>query len=169
MRLPSAPLLRVYGFLLLFGCAPAREGTVEAPASVRWILVERRAGDLRDALAGEGAGLVPDARVLVATPVLSAGPRWSPEVRGRECPLVEVLELMPEGPLGVGETAWARLRVANARPEKLYRIRAEPIGDGTRILGPVEWVVRGSEPVRVAFTSLRAGPGTLRVFAEAIR
>jgi hypothetical protein len=170
MRLIAAQLLRVCGFLLLLGCASAREEARRPPGGgVRWILVERRAEDLRDALGGEGAGLVPDAPVLVAAPVPPAGARWSPEVLGRECPSVEVLDLVPEGPLGVGEVASARLRVANARPEGLYRIRGQAVGDGTCILGPAEFVVRGPEPVRIAFTSLRAGPGTLRVFAEAIR
>lgn len=162
-------LLPILASLAFSACGPLRQGAPEVPGAFRWILIERRATDLRGALAAGAEALAPDAPILLATSVSPAGARWNPHVRGWECPSVEILELAPEGPLVVGETAWARLRVAGARPEGLYRIRAQPVGDATRLLGPAEFIVRGSESVRVGFTSLRAGEGTLRVFAESIR
>ena len=148
--LPAAALAAA--FILSPGCAPVSPRT-DHPAPVRWILVERPAGQM----IGPDSGVSGDAPLLVLEPVPLEGPVLSSGLA------LEILELEPPGPAEPGETVRVRLRVARAEPGAVYWLRARPSAPGVRILGPRERFVRGDEMAVFRFTSLSIGQAGISV------
>ena len=156
------------GFML--GCAPtgrAVEGTDPSRGEpVRWILVEKRYGDLLrggEALDGK---VNPEATVLAFQPIYAADLEWQASVDAPDPYFVEVVELRPSRPATPGEVVSATVRVGKAKPDEWYRLAAKPSQPDVRIFGSAEHIVRGAETTVFQFTSAASGRGGIAVAVE---
>jgi hypothetical protein len=148
----------------LWGCS---SGPPPAPQKVpvRWIVVEKRLGEINvDGWGGDGQ-VDPQAIVLTMQPLYREDLEWEVVVDPHEY-VVEVLGISPSGQASPGETVSATVRVGKARPGECYRLVARPSSVEVQLIGAAECTVRGGSPAVFQFTSLRAGRGGIAIGVE---
>jgi hypothetical protein len=134
---------------------------------VRWIVVEKRVGDVT-AGGWVGDGQVdPQAIVLTMHPLYREDLEWDVVVDPHDY-FVEVLEIAPGTQVTPGETVTAKVRVGKARPGDVYRLVAKGSRADVQILGAFEQIVHGSTPALFRFTSISTGPGGIAVGVERV-
>lgn len=150
--------------VVLVGLAACRVSPAGPPPRepIRWVVVEKRVGDLAEARAIAGGDFAPEVRILALEPLFPEDLGWTAEVEGRGT-FVEILEVTPPGLVAPGEVVTARVRVGNARPGVAYRLVARPSTPDVQIMGEAEIRVRGPEVVVFRFTSLSGGRGGIEV------
>ncbi len=150
----------------LFGCAvPQESGPKRTP--VRWIMVEKRVGELvPEGRTGDGQ-VDPQAVVLTLQPLYSEDVNWEVVVDPHDY-FVEILEITPSTQASPGETVSAKVRVGRARQDEVYRLIARASQADVEILGERERIVRGSAPVSFRFTSVSAGRGGIAIGVEKV-
>ena len=148
----------------LLGCAPTLPVTsVRTP--VRWIVVEKRVDEvIPEGQVGEGK-VDPGAIVLTMQPLYAEDLEWQVVVDPHDY-FVEVLEILPRVQAHPGETVTAKVHVARARADDLYRLVAKASRSEVQLLGASEQIVHGGEPVLFRFTSVSSGPGGIAVGVE---
>jgi hypothetical protein len=159
--------LMVAGLLLVAdGCAlvPAGDGPPREP--VRWLLVERRYGDVAPQAGGDGK-INPDAMVLAFQPLYPEDLAWEVVVDPDE-QFVEVVGFSPSGPARPGEVVSATVRVGKAKAMATYRLSAKASRPDVRILGDTQAVVKGSDTAVFRFTSCASGRAGIAVGVERI-
>src|SRR5579864_6620070 len=106
----------------LLGC-----GVPSAPPQhrlpVRWIMVEKRLGDLLPQGLGGDGRTDPESALLALEPLDAQDVSWEVQVDPQDYG-VEVLEILPSPRAAPGETVTATVRVGRARPGELYRLMA---------------------------------------------
>jgi hypothetical protein len=136
-----------------------------APAQrtpVRWIMVEKPAGEVVSG-GQNGVGRVdPQAVVLTMQPLYREDLEWEVVVDPHDY-FVEVLEISPRAQVVPGETVTAKVRVGRARPNELYRLTARASQAGVEILGEGSCLVGGSSPANFRITSLSPGRAGIAV------
>ena len=154
----------VAGLLVLSvqGCLPGIEVGGEAREPVRWILVERRYGDLPDAPPSRDGKVNPDAVVLAFQPLYPEDLKWDVVVSPEEH-FVELLGHSPTGSVPPGQVVTARVRVGRAKPNHRYLLEAVTTQPHVRVIGSNRVVVRGEEVSIFTFTSLTNGRGGVEI------
>jgi hypothetical protein len=153
--------------LSLQACVPQAMEQGVATEPVRWILVERRYGDLEAPPSGGDGTINPDAVVLGLQPLYPEDLTWEVVVSPEEH-FVELVGLSPSGPVGPGEVVSAAVRVAKAHPDRLYRLRATPSQPDIRLYGQREAIVNGGATAVFRFTSSASGRAGIAVGVEVI-
>ena len=153
--------------VLLAGCSP-RIAAVADRKPVRWIVVEKKVGDLTS------DGSSRDDRLDVSVPILTMEPLYSEDLNWEVVVdpndfYVEVLEIFPNGQVSTGETITAKVRVARARESEVYLLSARPSRENMKLIGPAQAIVRGGTVATFQFTSLTPGRGGIQVTAEKAR
>lgn len=168
MRLPG--WVWVLGCLVpvsIQSCRP--EIHEESPAArepVRWLLVERRYGEVAPTTSGDGR-VNPDATVLAFQPLYPEDLAWEAAVDVEEH-YVEVVGLSPAGTAQPGEVVSATVRVGKAKAGQLYRLSAKASQVDVRILGDTQTVIKGNEAATFRFTSCTSGRAGIAVGVERI-
>jgi hypothetical protein len=162
----SFALASIAALPVLAGCA-----TVLPPAPdripARWIVVEKRMGELApEGRVGDGQ-VDPDAVLLALVPLYPEDLQWNVIVDPHDY-FVEVLEISPPGPATPGELVTARVRVGHAKGDEVYRLTAIPSRGEIHVLGRAEQVVRGGEAAQFQFTSVALGSGGIAVAVEKV-
>lgn len=132
---------------------------------VRWILVERRYGDVASPAASDDGQVNPDATVLAFQPLYQEDLTWEVVV-SPEDHFVELIEFSPAGPASPGEIISATVRVGNAKPGQRYRLEAKPSQSGVKILGSQQVLLTGGASTVFRFTSCVSGRGGIAVGVE---
>jgi hypothetical protein len=145
------------------------QGVQLAREPVRWILVERRYGDIagvEEAGVDRADGQVdPDATVLAFQPLYPEDLTWEVVVSPEEH-FVELLGFSPSGPVAPGEVVSATVRVGKAKVGQRYRLLAKPSQPDVRILGDHKSVVNGEAAAVFRFTRSRSGRAGISVGVE---
>ena len=150
----------------LGGCIPSLPQAPER-TPVRWIVVEKRMGDVvQDGRVGDGQ-VDPEAIVLTMQPLYAEDLEWQVVVDPHDY-FVEVLEITPHAQATPGETVTAKVHVARARAEDVYRLVAKASRPDVQFIGVSEQIVHGGAPVCFRFTSISSGPGGIAVGVEKI-
>jgi len=147
----------------LLGCAVPQETTVQEP--VRWIVVEKRAGDLMKEGVLVDRPLDESATLLAMQPLYLEDLSWLVKVEAHDF-FVELLEIVPGRTAAPGERVTARVRVGNAHKDATYRLAATPSNGAVRLLSRQDVVVRGPVTATFEFTSLIPGPAGIAVTVE---
>lgn len=151
--------------LVLQACVhsvPSEEAQTREP--VKWILVERRYGDVARGVSDDGT-VNPDAPVLAFQPLYPEDVVWDVVVDPAEH-FVELVSFSPAGPAAPGEVVSATVRVGKARANHRYRLSARPSQVGVKILGSPETIVQGDGLGVFRFTSCVSGRAGIAVAAE---
>lgn len=143
------------------GCAMAPGSPPKEP--IRWIVVEKKAGELAEEGALGGAVLEPGAVLLVMEPVY--GEDWRVTVKAHDH-FVELVEVSPSGTAAPGETVTAKVRVAGGSPKNRYRLMATPTRQDVRVFDQSEHLVTAGVVVAFRFTSLTGGKSGIEVTVE---
>ena len=154
--------------MVLQGCLPAREVRSEAREPVRWILVERRYGDIAGSDAAGDGRVNPDAVVLAFLPLYPEDLKWEVVIKPEEH-FVELIGLTPEGLVSPGEVVTVRVRVGRARPDSLYSLQAVASQSHVTVIGRDHVRVRGDEVASFRFTSTITGRGGLEIRARVVK
>ncbi len=162
-RLPCSLLLGLAA-VSLWGCSPSLvRGRERTP--VRWIVVEKRVGDVTPGgWVGDGQ-VDPQAVVLTMQPLYREDLEWEVVVDPHDY-FVEVLEIVPGSQATPGETVTAKVRVGKAKPGDVYRLLAKASRADVQILGATEQIVHGCSPALFRFTSTSTGAGGIAVGVE---
>lgn len=149
----------------LAGCAsPAR---VPERTPVRWIVVEKKVGELLpDGVVGEGR-LDPAAQLLALQPLYREDLEWEVVVDPHDY-FVEVLEISPGTSAAPGEVVTAKVRVGRARKGERYRLLANASQAGVQVLGDAEHIVKEGATAVFRFTSSLPGAGGIAVSVERV-
>jgi hypothetical protein len=107
----------------------------------------------------------PQAFVLTMQPLYREDLAWEVIVDPADF-FVEILEVTPNAEAAPGETVRARVRVARAKPEEVYRLTARSSQAAVRILGPSQCIVKGNAPAAFHFTSVCPGRAGILVGVE---
>lgn len=159
--------LGALGPMLLQACTvDVREDAPPPREPVRWLLVERRYGDVAPTASGDGR-VNPEAVVLAFQPLYPEDLAWEAAVEIDET-FVEVVGFSPSGLTQPGEVVSATVRVGKAKAGQLYRLTAKASRADVRILGDPEIVVKGSETAVFRFTSCASGRAGIAVGVERI-
>lgn len=134
---------------------------------VRWILVEKRYGDLPPAERSQDGRVDPEAVVLAFQPLYPEDLKWDVVV-DPEDQFVEVVGFSPAGPARPGEVVSATVRVGKAKAGQVYRLSAKASRADVRILGESQTVVKGNEAATFRFTSCSSGRAGIAVGVERI-
>jgi len=163
MRASLALLLGCAGGTLA-GCLPSLSpSTPRRP--VRWIVVEMPVGEvIPGGQVGDGQ-IDPGAVLLTMQPLGRDDLGWRAVVDPCDGS-VEVLEISPGPRASPGETVTAKVRVARAAEEEVYRLVAKVSRPEVQLIGAMEWVVQGGEPAWFRFTSRSSGRGGIEVRVE---
>jgi len=160
-------VLRIFAAILIAaaaGCAPQ----IVAPPGrkpVRWIVVEKKIGDLApDGRSGDGQ-VDPRAAMLTMQPLYAEDVNWEVVVDPHDF-FVEVVDISPNAQATPGETVTARVRVGKARSNESYLLTARASSHDVELIGASELVVRGNAVAMFRFTSLTAGRGGIAVGVE---
>lgn len=153
--------------LSLPGCTVPADYRETHRTHVRWQLVEKRYRDLADGgVAGDGR-VDPNAVVLAFEPVYAE--ELAPEVFVSAHPVaLELLSLTPADAAAIGETVTARLRVAKAELDGIYRLKATARDPDVVIHGRSEFTVRRSDVATFRFTRSSGGQGGIMIAVERI-
>jgi hypothetical protein len=162
----STSLLLVLAAASIWGCSPPLvRGPGRTP--VRWIVVEKRVGEVTPGgWVGDGQ-VDPQAVVLTMQPLYREDLEWEVVVDPHDY-FVEVLEIVPGSQATPGETVTAKVRVGKARPGDVYRLVAKASRADVQILGVSEQIVHGGTPALFRFTSSSTGPGGIAVGVEKV-
>jgi hypothetical protein len=134
---------------------------------VRWVLVERRYGDLAEPPPSGDGRVNPDAVVLAFRPLYAEDLEWQVAIDPEEhC--VQVLGWTPPGPARPGEIVTATVRVGKAKAAERYRLIATPSQPEVRILGESQAIVRGAQSAVFRFTSGTSGRAGIAVGVERV-
>jgi hypothetical protein len=134
---------------------------------VRWIVVEKRVGEVvNEGRVGDGQ-VDPLAVILTMQPLYAEDVAWEVVIDPHDY-FVEILEITPSTQAAPGETVSAKVRVGHARPNDLYRITVRASKAGVEIQGPSQCIVRGSTPAAFRFTSVEAGRAGITVGVEKV-
>lgn len=157
-------------FLSGSGCVTGSPGRPEVSPRepVRWVVAEKRVGELYPGGRHGDGRLDPAAPILVFEPIAAEGRRWVAEVES-ESFFVELLGISPCGPVAPGEVVSARVRVGNAAPGAAYRLSAVPTTPEVTLLGASELVVHGGAEALFRFTSRRPGRAGISVSAARLK
>lgn len=160
----SSSLILGMAIVSLSGCSPTLvRGPERSP--VRWIVVEKRVGDVTPGgWVGDGQ-VDPQAVVLTMQPLYREDLEWEVVVDPHDY-FVEVLEIVPGSQASPGETVTAKVRVGKAKPGDVYRLMAKASRADVQILGASEHIVHGCTPASFRFTSLSTGSGGIAVGVE---
>lgn len=152
----------------LQACAPwSPVEHVGSREPVRWILVERRYGDVaRRGDTGDGT-INPEATVLALQPLYPEDLTWEVVVSPEEH-FVELVNYSPAGPATPGEIVSATVRVGKAKSGQLYRLLAKPSHSDVRVLGDTQAVVKGEETTVFRFTNCTSGRAGIVIGVERI-
>jgi hypothetical protein len=149
--------------------AGSPEGGQASREPVRWILVERRYGDIASPGASPSDGQVnQDAVVLAFQPLYPEDLTWEVVVSPEEH-FVELVGLTPARPSSPGEIVCATVRVGNAKEGQRYRLSALPTRNDVRVLGDPQLVVSAGESAVFRFTSSTSGKAGITVGVERLR
>jgi hypothetical protein len=149
--------------LALSGCAPLPTESARTP--VRWVVVEKRMGEVTpDGQVGQGR-VDPSAVVLTMQPLYREDFQWEVTLDPRDY-FVEVLEVSPAGQATPGEVVSAKVRVGGAKEDDVYRLVATSSRTDVEILGERDQFVRGRTPALFRFTCTAPGPGGIAVGVE---
>jgi len=152
--------------LVLLGCTVPRE-SASPRKPVRWIVVEKRMGELvPEGRVGDGQ-VDPQAIVLTMQPLYSEDIAWDVVVEPHDY-FVEILEISPNRQASPGETVSTTVRVGHARQNEHYRLTARASQTGVKILGDAQVIVQGATPAAFRFTSLESGRAGIAVGVEKI-
>jgi len=164
-RLPCSLILGMAA-ASLWGCSsPPPRNPERSP--VRWIVVEKRVGEVSPGgWVGDGQ-VDPQAVVLTMQPLYREDLEWEVVVEPHDY-FVEVLEIAPGAQATPGETVTAKVRVGKARPGDVYRLSAKASRAEVQIVGATEQIVHGSTPALFRFTSISTGPGGIAVGVEKV-
>jgi len=166
LRYLAVGLLLDMAAFCLWGCSPQIVRPSER-TPVRWIVVEKRVGEVT-AGGWLGDGRVdPQAVVLTMQPLYREDFEWEVVVDPHEY-FVEVLEISPSRQASPGETVSAKVRVGKARASDFYRLVARPSCAEVQIIGESELRVRGGCPAVFQFTSTSTGRLGIAVGVEKI-
>lgn len=163
MNFPRSAIPIVLLPLACIGCVSSPEPRVREP--VRWIVVEKRAGELAKEGALVDRPLEESSTLLAMQPLYPEDLNWVVKVEAQDF-FVELLEITPAGTAAPGERVSARVRVGNAQKEATYRLVARPSSGDVRLLGAPEVLVRGPSPTTFSFTSLAPGAGGIAIAIE---
>lgn len=153
--------------LALQACALELHEESPAPREpVRWLLVERKYGEVAPTASGDGR-VNPDAVVLAFQPLYPEDLAWEVSVDVEEH-YVEVVGFSPAGAAQPGEVVTATVRVGKAKAGQLYRLSAKASQPDVRILGDLQAVVKGSDTAVFRFTSCASGRAGIAVGVERI-
>ncbi len=163
------------GWLLLGLMAPALQACMPrgpeenwpTKEPVRWILVERRYGEIASPKAAGDGSVNPDAVVLAFQPLYREDLTWEVIVSPEEH-YVEVVGFSPVGPASPGEVVSATVRVGRAKAGQVYRLLAKPSQADIRVLGETQAVVTGQDTAVFRFTSCTSGRAGIVVGVERI-
>jgi hypothetical protein len=163
VSLASAAVLGAF----LWGCAlPVKAVPERIP--VRWIVVEKRVGEIvPEGRMGDGQ-VDPQAVVLTMQPLYREDLEWEVVVDPHDY-FVEVLEISPSRQASPGETVSATVRVGKAKASDSYRLVARPSNADVVIQGEAEHTVRGSSPATFRFTSRAGGRAGIAVGVEKMK
>ena len=154
------------GFAALspWGCSSPRvQGPEQTP--VRWIVVEKRMGDVTTGgWVGDGQ-VYPQALVLTMQPLYREDLEWEVVVDPHDY-FVEVLEISPRAQASPGELVTAKVRVARARKDDVYRLVVKASQAEVEIFGAREQIVLGDAPAVFRFTSITTGRAGIAVGVE---
>lgn len=152
--------------LVLAGCVPAEPlGAARKP--VRWIVVEKKMGEVVPrGQVGDGR-VDPDAVVLTMQPLYREDLEWQVVVDPHDY-FVEVLGISPRASASPGELVTARVRVARARMVDVYRLVARPSRADVEIVGAREQIVLGDAPTSFRFTSTTTGSAGIAIGVERV-
>lgn len=148
------------------GCVPP---SVAPPGRkpVRWIVVEKKIGDVApEGRSGDGQ-VDPRAPMLTMQPLYAEDVNWEVVVDPHDF-FVEVVDISPSAQASPGETVTARVRVGKARSNETYLLTARASNRDVAVIGASEMVVRGGEIAMFRFTSATAGRGGIAVAVERI-
>ncbi len=163
--------MRLLGCLLpLFAQACVSENSALSENTrepVRWLLVERRYGDVVTTTSTGDGRVNPDAVVLAFQPLYPEDLKWEVVV-DPEDHFVEVVGYSPTGAARPGEVVSATVRVGKAKAGQLYRLSAKPSQPDVRILGEAETIIKGNETAVFRFTSCASGRAGISVGVERI-
>lgn len=143
--------------------SPEENGSTKEP--VRWILVERRYGDVASPPSAGDGRVNPDAVVLAFQPLYPEDLTWEVVVSPEEH-YVEVVGFSPAGPATLGEIVSATVRVGKAKAGQAYRLSARPSQVDVKILGESQAIVQGGGTVVFRFTSCASGRAGIVVGVE---
>lgn len=150
----------------LQACVPrASEESAGGREPVRWILVERRYGDLEAPTSHRDGAINPEAVVLAFQPLFPEDLTWDVVVSPEE-QFVELVQVSPSGAVVPGEVVTATVRVGKGKPDQRYRLSISATEPAVQILGTSQALVRGVETVRFSFTSSKAGRSGIAVAVE---
>jgi hypothetical protein len=166
LRRLSISLILGLAAVSLWGCSPTLvRGPGRTP--VRWIVVEKRVGEVTPGgWVGDGQ-VDPQAVVLTMQPLYREDLEWEVVVDPHDY-FVEVLEIAPGSQATPGETVTAKVRVGKAKPGDVYRLIAKASRSDVQILGASEQIVHGGTPALFRFTSISTGPGGIAVGVEKV-
>lgn len=139
---------------------PEEIGAAKEP--VRWILVERRYGDIGSPTADGDGRVNPDAMVLAFQPLYPEDMTWEVVISPEEHH-VELVGFSPTGPAAPGEIVSATVRVGRSKVGQVYRLVAKPSQHGVSILGDSQALVTGQETSVFRFTSSISGKAGISV------
>jgi len=149
--------------LLVQACvSPAPAGSDSPREPVRWVLVERRYGDLAESPPSGDGRVNPDAVVLAFLPLYAEDLEWDVAIDPEEH-YAQVVGWTPPGPARPGEIVTATVRVGKAKARERYLLTATPSQPEVRILGESQAIVRGSENAVFRFTSGTSGRAGIAV------
>lgn len=134
---------------------------------VRWILVERRYGDVESAGAVSDGRVNPDAMILAFQPLYPEDLTWEVMI-SPEDHFVELVDYSPSGPVAPGEVVSATVRVGKAKMGQRYRLVARASRADVSLLGASDVVVVGTSTAVFRFTSATSGRAGIEVGVERI-
>lgn len=152
--------------LCLQACASRNLGeNAGSREPVRWVLVERRYGELA-AQPDSGDGVInPEAVVLAFQPLYPEDLTWDVMVNPDEH-FVELVQVNPSGAVKPGEIVTATFRVGNAKAGQHYLLSIKATEHVVHIVGATQALVSGFETARFRFTSSKAGRSGIAVAVE---
>jgi hypothetical protein len=152
--------------LLAQACgSPSFAGNNGLREPVRWVLVEKRYGDLPEAPPTGDGRVNPDAVVLAFQPLYPEDLEWDVVIDPEEH-YAQVVTCTPQGPARPGEIVTATVRVGKPKAGRRYRLTARPSQPEVRILGEPQAIVRGDKTAVFRFTSSSSGRAGITVGVE---
>ena len=178
MKIPEVLRFMAFALPVIVGAAttgchlPPLDGTefmvtsddVEQP--IRWQLVEKRYGDLKNHGAS-GDGLVdPDATALVFEPLYEE--QLTTDIYVSAYPHAALLTGFSHSQAGVGTVVTAEVRVRDAALGGVYRLTAKGSNDFIKILGENPIFLSGKEVGEFRFTSTVSGRGGVAIAVDRV-
>ena len=165
-------LVRALGSLLPLlaqACVAPSSSENDSPREpVRWVLVEKRYGDLADPPPTGDGRVNPDAVVLAFQPLYPEDLEWDVVVDSEEH-YAQVVACTPQGAARPGEIVTAIVRVGKPKAGRRYQLTARPSQPEVQILGESQAIVQGNETAVFRFTSALSGRAGITVGVELLK